>query len=212
MLKVHTLPYNPWQENTYIISAENGDCIIIDPGCLSPEEQQHLVAYVSENKLNPVKLLNTHLHLDHVFGNRFVSEHFKLGAIAHKGDEFWLEQTVPYAAQMGMQLEQNPPALEGYLEDNQEIEFGGSVIQVLHIPGHSPGGVALYCPNEGFAIVGDVLFRESIGRTDLPGGDFDTLISGIKTKLLSLPDETVVYSGHGPSTTIGHEKVHNQFF
>lgn len=212
MLKVHTLPYNPWQENTYIISANNGDCIIIDPGCLSSEEKQHLVEYVKEHQLKPVKLFNTHLHLDHVFGNRFVCDHYNLGAVAHKDDEFWLEQTVPYAAQMGMQVDQNPPALIGYLQHNQEIEFGDSTIKVLHIPGHSPGGVALYCQNEGFVIAGDVLFRESVGRADLPGGDFNTLISGIKTNLLTLPEETIVYSGHGPSTSIGHEKAHNPFF
>ncbi|MGQ1784348.1 MULTISPECIES: MBL fold metallo-hydrolase [unclassified Saccharicrinis] len=211
MLKIHPLTYNPWQENTYIIAAENGDCIIVDPGCLTDEEQQHLVSYLEDNHLKPVRLLNTHLHLDHVFGNRFVCEHFKLGAEAHQGDEFWIEQTVPYATQMGFAIKENPPALKGYLQHAQVIEFGGSTIKMLHIPGHSPGGVALYMENENTVIAGDVLFRESIGRADLPGGDFDTLISGIKTHLLTLPDETVVYPGHGPSTTIGHEKKHNQF-
>lgn len=212
MLKVHTLTYNPWQENTYIIAAENGDCIIVDPGCLSVEEQDHLENYLEEKQLAPNRLFNTHLHLDHVFGNHFICERFNLGAEAHKADEFWIEQTVSYAAQMGMQVEQNPPALKSYFEDEQEIEFGGSVIKVLHVPGHSPGGVVFYCQKEGFAIAGDVLFRESVGRADLPGGNFDALIDGIKTKLLTLPDEVVVYSGHGPSTTIGHEKVHNAFF
>ncbi|WP_066628140.1 MBL fold metallo-hydrolase [Labilibacter marinus] len=211
MLKIHPLTYNPWQENTYIISAENGDCIIIDPGCLEPKEQEHLVSYITEQNLKPVRLINTHLHLDHVFGNRFVCEHYNLGAEAHKDDEFWIEQTVPYAAQMGFQLEQNPPALKGYLEHKQVIEFGGSTIEIFHIPGHSPGGCALYMEKENSVIAGDVLFRESIGRSDLPGGDFDTLIAGIKEHLLTLPDETVVYSGHGPSSTIAHEKIHNQF-
>ncbi len=212
MLKVHSITYNPWQENTYIISAENGECIIVDPGCLSPEEQTHLVSFLADNELNPVRLLNTHLHLDHVFGNRFVCEHFNLSAEAHKADEFWIEQTVSYAAQVGFLLEQNPPALKGYLEHNQIIEFGDSTIKILHVPGHSPGGVALYLEKENTLIAGDVLFRESIGRADLPGGDYDALILGIKTHLLSLPEKTVVYSGHGPSSTIGHEKIHNQFF
>jgi len=212
MLKVHTLIYSPWQENTYVISADNGDCIIIDPGCLTADEQQHLVSFLTTNNFTPKKLLNTHLHLDHVFGNRFVCERYNLGAEAHEDDEFWIEQTVPYAAQMGMQLEQNPPALKGYLKHNQEIEFGGSIIKVLHIPGHSPGGVALYCEKEGFVIAGDVLFRESVGRADLPGGDFDTLIAGIKQHLLTLPMNTIVYSGHGPTTTIEHESKHNMFF
>ncbi len=212
MLKVHTLIYSPWQENTYVISADNGDCIIIDPGCLTAEEQQHLVNFISTNNFTPKRLLNTHLHLDHVFGNRFVCERYNLGAEAHKNDEFWIEQTVPYAAQMGMQLEQNPPALTGYLEHGQEIEFGGATLKVLHIPGHSPGGIALHCEKEGFVIAGDVLFRESVGRADLPGGDFDTLIAGIKEHLLTLPQDTIVYSGHGPTTTIEHESKHNMFF
>jgi len=212
MLKVRTLTYNPWQENTYVIESENGECIIVDPGCITAEEQQHLVNYLKTNNLTPVKLFNTHLHLDHVFGNHFVSERFNLGVEAHKGDEFWIDQTVPYAAQMGIQLEQNPPKISNYLEDGQKIQFGGSQIEVLHVPGHSPGGIVFYCSNEKFAIVGDVLFRESIGRADLPGGDFDTLINGIKTKLLVLADDVVIYSGHGPSTTIGHERNYNMFF
>lgn len=212
MLKIHSIAYNPWQENTYIIEAPNGDCIIVDPGCLSPEEQEHLASFLSEKSLTPVRLLNTHLHLDHVFGNRFVCEKYNLGAEAHKDDEFWLEQTVPYAAQMGFQLEQNPPALKGYLEHRQLIEFGGSTIKIFHIPGHSPGGVALYMEREKIVIAGDVLFRESVGRADLPGGNFDKLINGIKINLFTLPDETVVYSGHGPSSTIAHEKANNPYF
>ncbi|GAF02553.1 MBL fold metallo-hydrolase [Saccharicrinis fermentans] len=211
MLKIHALTYNPWQENTYLIAAENGDCIVVDPGCLSDEEQQNLVSYMADNHLKPVRLLNTHLHLDHVFGNRFVCQHYGLSAEAHQADEFWIEQTVPYAAQMGFTLTENPPALKRYLEHDQIIEFGGSTIKVLHVPGHSPGGVALYMEQEGVLIAGDALFRESIGRSDLPGGDFDTLITAIKTHLLTLPDQTVIYSGHGPSSTIAHEKIHNQF-
>ena len=212
MLKIHTLVYSPWQENTYVIAAENGECIIVDPGCLITAEQEDLVEFLNEKKLTPVKLVNTHLHLDHVFGNRFVCETFNLGAEAHKADEFWLENMVPYAAQMGVEVKQNPPALNAHLEHNQVIEFGGSTLKVLHVPGHSPGGVALYLEKEKTLIAGDILFRESIGRADLPGGDFDALIAGIKEHLLVLPEDTVVYCGHGPSTTIGHEKVHNQFF
>lgn len=211
MLTIHTLTYNPWQENTYLIAAENGDCIIVDPGCLEPQEQEHFASFIEERKLNPVRLVNTHLHLDHVFGMRFVCDKYNMGAEAHRADEFWIEQTVPYAAQMGFQLEQNPPALKGYVEHNQTIEFGGSTIKILHVPGHSPGGVALYMEKEKTVIAGDVLFRESVGRADLPGGDFNALIFGIKEHLMSLPEDTVVYSGHGPSSTIGHEKVHNSF-
>ncbi len=209
MLTVHTLVYSPWQENTYLLAAENGECIIIDPGCFAENEQQHLVQYLKERNLKPTMLLNTHLHLDHTFGNRFVEETFNLKALAHKDDEFWIERTVEHSAQMGFPVKENPPALGGYIEDNQEIEFGGSTIKVMHIPGHSPGGVVLYCEKEGVVIAGDVIFRESVGRADLPGGDYATLITGIRSKLLVLPDEVEVYPGHGPKTTIAYERAHN---
>ena len=211
MLKIHAITYNPWQENTYIIAGENGKCIIVDPGCFSDDEKHHLVSFLDDHQLNPTRLLNTHLHLDHVFGNHFVCEHFKLGAEAHKEDEFWLGKTVEYAKQFGFNLTQNPPALKGYLEHDQVIDFEGSTIKIIHVPGHSPGGLALYLEKENILIAGDILFRESVGRADLPGGDFPTLISGIKKHLLTLPEDTIVYCGHGPSTTIGHEKTYNSF-
>ncbi len=209
MLKLHQLTYSMWQENTYLLEAENGDCIIMDPGCLSEDEKQHFATYIKENNLNPVRLINTHLHLDHVFGCRFVAETYNLQLEAHPDDEFWVEQTVNFSRQMGVVLDQNPPSVSKYIHDGDEIEFGGSVIKSIHIPGHSPGDLVFYLEKEGIAIVGDVLFKNSVGRADLPGGDFETLIRGIKSKLLVLPDDVRVFAGHGPSTTIGKEKINN---
>ncbi len=211
MLKVHQLTYSMWQENTYLLAAENGDCIVIDPGCLSDAEKQHFAEYISTNNLNPVRMINTHLHLDHVFGCRFVAEKYNLKLEAHPDDEFWVERTVEFSSQMGVDLDQNPPAVENYIQDEEEIEFGGSVIKFLHIPGHTPGHLVFYLEKEKVAIVGDVLFKNSVGRADLPGGDFDTLINGIKSKLMVLPDDVKTYSGHGPSSTIGEERVNNMF-
>lgn len=212
MIKIDVIPLNPWQENTFILSDETNECVIIDPGCLSVAEQGQLVEFIQSNSLKPVALLHTHLHLDHVFGTRFIAEKYNLQPQAHIGDEFLIDQTKNYAVQFGVQLEDNPPPLGNYLTEEETVNFGQSSLKVLHLPGHSPGGVAFYSAKDNFVIAGDVLFRESIGRTDLPGGDYETLISGIQTKLLTLPDETVVYPGHGPSTSIGHEKSNNPFF
>ncbi len=210
-MNIHTLPLNPWQVNTYILSDETNECVIIDPGCFSEEEQQQLTGFISDNGLKPVRLLHTHLHLDHVFGTRFVSEEYNLKPEAHPDDEFFIGITKEYASLFGVTIDEDPPPLGNYLNDGDEVKFGNSTLTVIHIPGHSPGGVTFYNEKEGILIAGDVLFRDSTGRTDLPGGDYDTLISNIKNKLLTLPENTVVYPGHGPSTTIGYEKKNNQF-
>jgi len=210
-MNVHTLPLNPWQVNTYILSDETGECVIIDPGCFSKEEQKQLTDFITEKELKPVRLIHTHLHLDHVFGTRFVAEKYNLKPEAHPDDEFFINITKDYALQFGVTLEENPPQLENYLNDGDEVKFGNTVLKVIHIPGHSPGGITFYDKEGEILIAGDVLFRDSIGRTDLPGGDYDILINNIKTKLLILPEKTVVYPGHGPSTTIGYEKDSNPF-
>ncbi len=210
-MKVHIFPLNPWQVNTYILYDDTGECVIIDPGCFTEEEQEQLAGFITENKLDPVRLLHTHLHLDHVFGTRFMAEKYGLKPEAHSDDEFLIGITKDYAEQFGVTMEENPPGLGNYLNEGDEIKFGNTVLKVIHVPGHSPGGVTFYNKEDGILIAGDVLFRESIGRTDLPGGDYDTLISNIKSKLLTLPDETVVYPGHGPSTTVGYEKSSNPF-
>ncbi|WP_430813183.1 MBL fold metallo-hydrolase [Carboxylicivirga sp. RSCT41] len=210
-MNIDILPINPWQENTYILSDETKECVIIDPGCLAPEERESVARFIEDKGYKPVRLLQTHMHLDHVFGSKFIAEKYNLKLEAHKDDEFWGEQTVEYAANFGMELDSNPPAIGNYLNEGGTINFGNSELEVIHVPGHSPGGIVFYCKEDKIAIVGDVLFRESIGRADLPGGDFETLVSNIKSKLLVLDDDVKVYPGHGPESTIGHERTNNPF-
>ncbi len=210
-MNINIIPINPWQENTYILSDETKECVIIDPGCLSPEERDSVAKFIDEKGYKPVRLLQTHMHLDHVFGSKFIADKYNLKLEAHKDDEFWGAQTVDYAANFGMQLDSNPPAIGNYLNEGDKVTFGQSSLEVIHVPGHSPGGIVFYSKSDKMAIVGDVLFRESIGRADLPGGDFDVLVSNIKSKLLALDDDVAVYPGHGPSSTIGHERQNNPF-
>ncbi len=211
MIKVDVLPINPWQENTYILSDETGECVIIDPGCLSAEEKQQVADFITSNKYKPVRLLQTHLHLDHVFGSAFIAETYNLGLEAHEGDKFLIDQTVSYAQQFGMEVDKNPPPISNYLNEGDKVSFGQSELEVFHVPGHSPGGIVFYSEVDKIAIVGDAIFRESIGRTDLPGGDFDTLINGLKSKILTLDDDVELYPGHGPSSKVGHERLNNPF-
>lgn len=211
MINIDVIPINPWQENTYILSDESGECVIIDPGCLSSEECELVSSFIDNKGYKPVRLLQTHLHLDHVFGTKYIAEKYDLKLEAHLADEFFIGQTVEYAAQFGVQVASNPPAIGTYLDNGDKVSFGNSTLEVIHVPGHSPGGIVFYSKADDIAIVGDVLFRESIGRADLPGGDYDTLIASIKSKLLVLNDEVKVYPGHGPSTTIGHERSNNPF-
>ena len=209
-MKVEKLIFSPFQVNTYIVSDETNECIIIDPSCLTAGEQKSLVNFIEENKLNPVKLLNTHLHLDHVFGNEFISKHFGLNAEASKDDEFLLNEVQDRAKSYGFEMAQPSPITKN-LTENDTIKFGNSELQIFQIPGHSPGSLVFYSIKDKFAIVGDVLFNGSIGRTDLPGSDYNSLERGIKEKLYSLPDDTIVFSGHGEITLIGKEKMSNPF-
>jgi glyoxylase-like metal-dependent hydrolase (beta-lactamase superfamily II) len=209
-LSIHSFTFNPFQENTYLISAENGDCIIIDPGCFDRQERRELQDYISEHKLKPVRLINTHCHIDHVLGNKFVSETYKLQLEIHKGELPVLESQVHIASMYGVPYEKSP-APGSFLEEGDIVELGGHQMKVLFTPGHSPASICLYCEEEAFVIAGDVLFHESIGRTDLPGGDHQTLLKSIRTQLFVLPNETVVYPGHMQSTKIGYEKMFNPF-
>lgn len=210
-MTIKTFTFNPFQENTYLIYDENKKAAIIDCGCILDYEKKALAAYIAENELHLIKMLNTHLHLDHQFGNRFLAESYGIRPEAHIDDEFLLESVKAQGAMFGIPVKEEPQALGAYIVDNQEIEVGSIKLKAFHVPGHSPGSVALYSEAEGVVFVGDVLFRGSIGRTDLPKGDYATLIRSIQTKLLTLADSTVVYSGHGPSTTIGEEKTGNPF-
>lgn len=210
-MTVKTFTFNPFQENTYLIFDETKEAAIIDCGCLQEHEKNALKAYIAENDLILKRVLNTHLHLDHQFGNKFLFDTYGLKPEACVEDEFLLENVVNQARMFGLPINEEAQVLGAYIEDNQVIKFGNTSIQSIHCPGHSPGSMVLYCEADGLMFVGDVLFCGSIGRTDLPKGDYATLINSITNRLLPLPDSTVIYSGHGPTTTIGNEKKSNPY-
>ncbi len=208
--KVKTFTFNPFQENSYILYNEDRDAIIIDPGCSDDRERMEFRNFIIEQNLTPVVLLNTHCHIDHVYGNAFVQEEWDLPLLIHSGEQKLLEAAPRLASLYGVPTPKIPSRIT-YLDDMDEIKVGKSSLEILFTPGHSPAHICLYSAADNILISGDVLFRESIGRTDLPGGDFNTLIDSIKTVLWPLPDETMVFPGHGPSTTIGYEKINNPF-
>jgi glyoxylase-like metal-dependent hydrolase (beta-lactamase superfamily II) len=211
MITIKTFVFNPFQENTYLLYDESGEAVIIDPGCYAKSEEEQLSGFIIENKLKLKHLLNTHSHIDHILGNRFVSEQYNLPVQSHKEDEFLITRAKEQAVVFGMQIDE-PPVPGNYLDENDTIKFGNSELKIIHAPGHSPGSLVFYNTDECFMIVGDVLFNQSIGRTDLPGGNLDTLLESIFTKLFPLGDDMKVYSGHGATTTIGQERISNPFF
>ncbi len=213
MTDVHYFTFSPFAENSYILSDESKDCIIIDPGCYTDAERITLKNYISDKGLNPVRLINTHCHIDHVFGNRFISETYNLPLEIHEGEIPVLESLAMVAQMYGIpDVQQSPdPDPDKFIREGDVIEFGNSKLEVLFTPGHSPASVSFYNREDKFLIGGDVLFEGSIGRTDLPGGDYDTLMQSIRDKFMPLPDEVTVYSGHGNPTTIGRERRSNQF-
>ena len=210
-MKIFRFVFSPIQVNTYIVSNESGDCCIIDCGCYDMNEFHKLEKLIREKNLKPVLLLNTHCHLDHVFGNGFVLEKYSLRPFYSKEDEYNRLGSVLHAELFGLTME-IPPLPEGYLDDGQTVSLGEISFTALHVPGHSSGSLAFYCKNENMVFTGDALFAGSIGRTDLQGGDYKTLISSIQNKLFPLPGDTIVYPGHGQSTTIKSEKETNPYF
>ena len=210
MLTVKAFTFNPVQENTYILYNEKKQCCIIDPGCYFPEEKEKLKSFVSSNALTPELLLNTHCHLDHVFGNKFVHDTWGLILNIHEKEKQMLD-LAPASAEMWQLPFQNYQGQLVFIAQDSIINIGDDELEIRFTPGHSPGHLCFYDEADGFAISGDVLFNGSIGRTDLPGGDFDTLINSIQTQLFTLPDNTRIYSGHGPMTTVGLEKMNNPF-
>ena len=207
-LQVHCLTFNPFQENTYIIEAPSGECIIIDPGCFDRNERQELKDFITSHNLKPVRLLNTHCHIDHILGNAFVSKEYGLGLEIHKGEIPVLESGLMVSNMYGVPYEVSP-APTSFLEEGDEVVLDGHTLQVLFTPGHSPASICFYNQADGWVIGGDVLFFESIGRTDLPGGDHASLLKSIREKLFVLPNETIVYPGHGQETKVGYEKMFN---
>ncbi|RMF23348.1 MAG: MBL fold metallo-hydrolase [Bacteroidetes bacterium] len=212
MAKVVKFTFNPFQENTYLVVDEGSrTCVIFDPGCYDAHEKDELATYIEQQELRPVRLMNTHCHLDHIFGNRFVAEKYGLPLEIHRGESPILASAPQAAMLFGLPAPEPSLAPGAFLEEGDQVTFGNTRLEVLLTPGHSPASLSFFCPDEGFVIAGDVLFYGSIGRTDLPGGDFDTLIRSIREKLLPLGDQVVVHPGHGPDTTIGFERRHNPF-
>ena len=210
MLQIASMTFNPFQENTYVLYDGSGSCIIIDPGCYEPEEQDELRSFISNHKLKVEKLINTHCHVDHVLGNEFVKSTYGVDLYIHRLDEPVLRAVTAYAPNYGFNMYQ-PASVDGYLEEGNDLTLGETTFRILFVPGHAPGHIALYSAENKVLISGDVLFYNSIGRTDLPGGNFDTLERSIREKLYALPDDTIVYPGHGPKTSIGFEKRTNPF-
>lgn len=210
MLTLHSFTFSPIQENTYLLFNEQKQCIIIDPGCYFPEERETVKAFISAEGLVPVYLLNTHCHLDHVFGNKFIAETFGLTLHIHPLEK----EVLAFAPASGLMWNMPFDNYQGefvWLTETSKITLGEEKLEILFTPGHSPGSISFYSAKQGFIISGDVLFQGSIGRTDLPGGNHATLLQSIREKILNLPDQTIVYSGHGAPTTIGQERKQNPF-
>ena len=210
MLKQKSFVFNIFGENTYVIYLESGEAIIIDPGNSDAAEDRKLADFIKTNGLKPVLLLNTHAHIDHFLGNHFVHSQYGLFPRMHQADLQILDALVYSSTFYGVNATESPKP-EAFLSEGDVVKLGSEEFKVIFAPGHSPGSICFYSEKHKILWGGDVLFRESIGRTDLPGGDFDTLAHNIRTKVFTLPDEVTVYSGHGIPTTIGHEKKHNPF-
>ncbi len=210
MLEVKSFIFNPFQENTFLLFNEKKEVLIIDPGAYFAPEQKILLNYLSVEKLNPVRLLNTHCHIDHIFSNQLIFDRFGLRPEFHQREKPVFDDAVKASVLYNIPFE-GSPAPSAFLTETDEIQLGEDTLSILLTPGHSPGSLCFYCKKQGFLIGGDVLFRESVGRTDLPGGDYHTLENSIREQLYQLPEETVIYPGHGAETTIGHEKEYNPF-
>jgi glyoxylase-like metal-dependent hydrolase (beta-lactamase superfamily II) len=210
-MKIYKLVFSPIEVNTYILADDSGDCAIIDCGCYEQEESERLENFIKENSIKPVLLLNTHCHLDHVFGNRFILERYGLKSFSSESDEPNRKDAKQHAMLFGLDMDE-PPEPAGFIKDNQVITFGKTTLLALYVPGHTSGSIAFYSEKNDCVFTGDALFAGSIGRTDLPGGNYDTLINSIKTRLFTLPPATVVYPGHGNETTIEGEMKSNPYF
>ena len=198
--------------NTYVVyDPQSRECAVIDPGMSSEKERNAVTSFIERNDLKVTHLINTHLHIDHAVGDNFITETYGVEPEAHRDDVSLGEGIRQQALMLGMDEDFKDVAVSQYLEEGDVIRIGDGELEVLHVPGHSPGSIVLYDRKDGFMFAGDVLFRGSIGRTDLPGGSHSALISGIRNKLLTLPDNTVVFPGHGPATTIGDERRMNPF-
>ncbi len=210
MITIEKFIFNPFQENTYILYDETGECIIIDPGCYDLQEEEEVAGFIADKKLKPVRLIYTHNHGDHMFGNNFVCDTYKLKPELHELGLPFLLSAEQQAEKYGFSVDA-PIEPERFIKDGEIVKFGNSELEAVYTPGHADGSLCFINYPQKFVITGDVLFKDSIGRTDFPTGDFDTLMDSIHNKLFTLPDDFEVYSGHGSETRIGYEKVNNPF-
>ncbi len=209
MIHVEQFTFNGFQENTYVVFDDQKKAVIIDPGCYERYEESTLVSFIEEKKLDVLAVLNTHAHIDHILGNQFMCSQFGVELYLHEMDLNTLRSVESYAHVYGFNAYKTSPEPSHYLKDGEVLRFGDIELKVIFTPGHAPGHVVFYCEKGNFVINGDVLFQGSFGRVDLPGGDLETLKRSIFNVMFKLPEDTIVYCGHGPSTTIGHEKNFN---
>lgn len=209
-MQIKIFTFNPFQENTYLLYDNTKECTIVDPGCFNAHEENTLKEFIASENLKPVRLLNTHCHIDHVLGNKFIEKEFSLKPEYSKNEIPVMEMAKQTSLLYEIPYEDSPLA-QDYIEEGDVIKFGETELDVLTVPGHSPGHLVFVNKKDKSIIGGDVLFYGSIGRTDLPLGNHDDLINNIKLKLFPLDDEYVVYPGHGPETKLGFEKMNNPF-
>lgn len=210
MITIEVFAFNPFQENTYLLYDETKECIIIDPGCFDQAERFELSDFIESNDLKVVKIVNTHCHIDHIAGVEYVKDKYKVPFFIPKGEEPIYKACEVYGEMYGF-VGLKMVSDFSLLQEGDKVRFGNSTLDILHCPGHAPGHLVFVEAKQNFCIAGDVLFRESIGRTDLPGGNHAQLISSIQQKMFALDNNMEVHCGHGPSTTIGHEKVNNPY-
>ncbi|HLP72633.1 MAG TPA: MBL fold metallo-hydrolase [Bacteroidales bacterium] len=210
-MEVYRIVFSPIEVNTYVLAGESGECAIIDCGCYDDREFAKLQDLLMEKKLQPVLLLNTHCHLDHIFGNHYILEKYNLRTYSHQLEELNRHLAVSHAELFGLKMDE-PPEPAGFLSDEQEVTFGNTKLKSIFVPGHTAGSLAYYSEKDGCVFTGDALFQGSVGRSDLPGGNHETLLRSIKNKLFTLPPSTIVYAGHGDTTDIQTEMRYNPYF
>lgn len=210
MISIKRFIFNNFQVNTYILHNEKSECLIIDPACYDREEEKQITDFIESNNLKPIKTINTHNHIDHILGNPFIKDTYNIPLLAHQSGDIFLKSAFDSAAAFSFILKEvvSPDA---FIDEGDVIELGADPLQVIYTPGHADGSICLYSEADKFVITGDALFKDSIGRTDLPTGDYEVLNKNIKEKLFTLPPDTIVYPGHGAATTIGDELMNNPF-
>lgn len=209
-MNIKTFVFNPFYENTYVISSKKGNCLIFDPGCYEDFEKKELIDFIEMEGLTVEAIINTHCHIDHVLGNDYLKDKYNIQLKIPINEQEVFNAIPVIAPQWGI-TGYHQPEVDEYLEEGKTLRLDEINLKMIEVPGHSPGHLMFYHEVEKMIIGGDVLFKESIGRTDLPGGDHNALLSNIQEKVYTLPEDVIVYPGHGPSTTIGHEKKHNPF-